>query len=142
MCLFVSASASSVAQLEPLSDDAGERAAPRRRQRHRRPRVPESGVPVPQLVPTKRVPDPHEDHAGSGSLSDGPGEPHPRRELRGAGSHHITQSPTLLPLLGRFLSESYTMLVSGSFIQSHLRFISKTSTLFILGQSGAIVRGN
>lgn len=89
----------------PLSDNAGERAAPRRQQRHRRPGVPEPGVAVPQPVPTQGVPDPDEDHAGSRSLSDGPGQSHPGRQLRGSGSHHITQSPALLSLLGRFLRE-------------------------------------
>lgn len=98
----------------PFSDNAGERAAPRRRQqRHRRPGLPEPGVAVPQPVPTEGVSHPDEDHAGSGSLSDGPGESHPGRQLRGSGSHHITQSPALLSLLGRFLCEynSYTTLL-------------------------------
>lgn len=89
-----------------FSDNAGERAAPRRRQqRHRRPGVPEPGVAVPQPVSPKGVPDPDEDHAGSGGLSDGLGESHPGRQLRGSGSHHITPSPALLSLLGRFLRE-------------------------------------
>lgn len=97
----------------PFSDNAGERAAPRRQQWHRRPGVPEPRVAVPQPVPAKGVPDPDEDHAGSGSLSDGPGESHPGRQLRGSGSNHITQSPALVSLLGRFLCEynNYTMLV-------------------------------
>ena len=97
--------------VEPFGDNAGERAAPR--WRRRRPGIPEPGVVIPQPVPAEGVPDPHEDHAGSGGLSDGPGESHPGGELRGSGSHHITQSPALMSLLGRFLCEynNYTMLV-------------------------------
>lgn len=97
----------------PLSDNAGERAAPRRQQRHGRPGVPEPRVTVPQLVSTEGVPDPDPDHAGPGGLSDGPGESHPGGQLRGSGSHHITQGPTLLSLLGWFLCEyiSDTMLL-------------------------------
>lgn len=87
----------------PLSDNAGERAAPRRQQRYGRPGVPEPGVAVPQPVSTEGVPDPNPDHAGPGGLSNGPGESHPGRQLRGSGSHHVTQGPALLPLLGRFL---------------------------------------
>ncbi|KAK2853968.1 hypothetical protein Q5P01_006629 [Channa striata] len=78
----------------------------RRQQRHRRPGVPEPGVAVPQPVPTQGIPDPDEDHAGSGSLSDGPGEPDPGRQLCGSGSHHIAQSPALVSLLGWFLCAS------------------------------------
>lgn len=94
----------------PFSHNAGERAPPRR---HRGPGVPEPRVAVPQSVPPQGVPDPHEDHAGSGGLSDGPGESHPGRELRGAGSHHVTQGPAFVSLLGWFLCESdnYTLLV-------------------------------
>lgn len=91
----------------PSSDNAGERAAPRwwQQQRHRRPGVPEPGVAVAKPLSPKGVPDPDEDHAGSGGLSDGLGQSHPGRQLRGSGSHHITQSPALLSLLGRFLSK-------------------------------------
>lgn len=118
--------------------NAGERAAPRRRQqRHGRPGVLEPRVVVPQPVPTKGVPDPNEDHAGSGSLSDGPGESHPGRQLRGSGSHHITKSPALMSLLGRFLCEynnytitqlhNYTMLLlSAGRNQSGCKFSSLT----------------
>lgn len=88
-----------------FSDNAGECAAPRRQQRHRRPGVPEPSVVVPQPVPAEGVPDPDEDHAGFGSLSDGVGESNPGRQLRSFGSHHFTQSPTLLPLLGWFFCE-------------------------------------
>lgn len=90
----------------PLSDHAGERAAPRRQQ-HGRPGVPEPRVAVPQPVPAEGVPDPDQDHAGTRGLSDGPGESHPGRQLRGSGSHHLPQSPPLVPLLGRFLCEYY-----------------------------------
>lgn len=93
--------------VRPFSDNAVERAAPRRQQRHRRrrPGVPEPRVAVPQPVPPQGVPDPDEDHAGSGSLSDGPRESDPGRQLRGSGAHDIAQSPALVSLLGRFLCE-------------------------------------
>lgn len=105
--------------LEPFSDNAGKCAAPRRQQRHQRPGIPKPGVVVPQPVPTKGVPDQDEDHAGSGSLSDGPGESHPGRQLRGSGSHHITKSSALLSLLGWLLSEynNHTMLLFGGIKQ-------------------------
>lgn len=94
--------------VRPFSDNAVERAAPWRRQQwHRRrwPGVPEPRVAVPQPVPPQGVPDPDEDHAGSGSLSDGPRESDPGRQLRGFGAHHIAQSPALVSLLGRLLCE-------------------------------------
>lgn len=90
-------------------DHAAERAVPRRRQRRRRwTGLVEPRVAVPQPVPAQGVPDADEDHAGSGCLSDGPGEPHPGRQLRSPGSHHLTQGPTLVSVLGGFLGE-YTI---------------------------------
>lgn len=95
--------ASSVA---PLSNHAAERAVPRRRQQRRRwPGRLEPCVAVPQPVPAQGVPDTDEDHAGSGCLSDGPGEPHPGRQLRGSGSHHLSQGPALVSVLGGLLCE-------------------------------------
>lgn len=96
--------ASSVARLR---HHAAERAVPRRGHRGpgRGPGLLEPRVAVPQPVPAQGVPDTDEDHAGSGCLSDGPGEPHPGRQLCGAGSHHLTQGPALVSLLGGFLRE-------------------------------------
>jgi len=104
----------------PFSDNASERAAPRRQQ-HRRPGLPEPRVAVPQPVPAQGVPDPDQDHAGSGSLSDGPRESHPGRQLRGSGSHHVTQSPALVSLLGRFLCEYTTITQYWLYLESWLK---------------------
>lgn len=101
--------ASSVA---PLGNHAAERAVPQRRQQRRRwPGLLEPRVAVPQPVPAQGVPDPDEDHAGSRCLSDGPGEPHPGRQLCGSGSHHLTQGPALVSVLGGLLRE-YTIQAS------------------------------
>ena len=95
--------ASSVAA---LGHHAAERAVPRPRQQRRRwPGLLEPRIAVPQPVTAQGVPDTDEDHAGSGCLSDGPGEPHPGRELCGSGSHHLTQGPPLVSVLGGLLCE-------------------------------------
>lgn len=104
--MSLSFAAAAAASVPSPSDNAVERAASQRRQRgHQRPGFPESRLAVPQPVPAEGVPDPHQDHAGSRGVPDGPGEPHPGRQLRSFGSHHVTTSPALVPLLGRILGE-------------------------------------
>lgn len=85
-----------------FKDNATERVAPGW---HRRPGLPQPGVAVPQSLSAEGIPDSDTDHVGPRSLSDGPGKPHLGRQLRGSGSHHISQGATLLPFLGRFLRE-------------------------------------
>lgn len=98
--------AAAAASVPSPSDNAVERAASRRRQRgHQRPGFPESRLAVPQPVPAEGVPDPHQDHAGSRGVPDGPGEPDLGRQLRSFGSHHVATSPALVSLLGRILGE-------------------------------------